>query len=463
MAQPYDSLVLRFSQTFSQKPAFVVRVPGRVNLIGEHTDYNGLPVMPMAINREVNIAVAPRADQLIQLCNTAPDFGSRTFEIAAQIPPYETGDWGNYAKAGVQGLIDLATAQGVNMHELTGFNALVESSLPMAAGLSSSSAMVVSAALAFLASNHINVEPPVLAEQMATAERYVGTMGGGMDQAVEILAQAGAAVKIDFFPVRTMPVELPQDYSVVICNSMVVAPKTATARLNYNRRPIECRLAAQLLANHLDGRNGVPKQVQRLSELLPFVPNDELLTTAARLFGRQPWSKERAAEALGMDTAALDQAFFRMRDGQILPEFPDGLPLLDRVQHVLSEGRRVEESVATLRSGNAPAFGRLMNASHASCRDLYGISCPELEQLVGVALASGAVGARLTGAGFGGCTVNLVPVKLVDEFRTTVIAKYYDEYLQSRHPDLYRAACERGYDNVVIVSGPCQGAEIVAI
>ncbi|HHT26660.1 MAG TPA: galactokinase [Firmicutes bacterium] len=453
-----ERLTQRFTQIYEgKKPTAYITVPGRVNLIGEHTDYNGLPVMPMAIARGIRIVLAPRGDALVHVTNAKAEFGTREFAVSKNIPPYVTGDWGNYIKSGAQGVIE---AYASSQNGMLGFDALIDSDLPMAAGLSSSSALVVASALALMAANGIPLERTSLAEQMAAAERYVGTMGGGMDQAVILLAQADSALKIDFYPLRTQSVTLPEGYSVVICNSLVVAPKTEAARLNYNRRPLECHLATALLAHHMSTTGGSAVQAERMADLLRYKNVRRLLALAADYLGEGPWTREKAAAELNMTISQLEQRFFLMRDGQILPEYPEGMPLLQRVRHVLTEGERVEASLTALAAGDAHAFGRLMHESHASCRDLYGISCPELEQLVDAARKAGAVGARLTGAGFGGCTVNLVANDKVAEFKEQVVKVYYEGYLHTHKPALYQTFAENDPESMVIVSTPADGAVI---
>ena len=146
-------LVAQFKELTGLDPTHYIRVPGRVNLIGDHTDYNGLPVMPMAIERQVRLLVAPRTDQRVEVYNTVKRYEPRTFTISPQIAPYATGDWGNYVKAGVQGIVTEALESGKALNDIRGFSALIDSSLPAAAGLSSSSALVVASALAELTVN----------------------------------------------------------------------------------------------------------------------------------------------------------------------------------------------------------------------------------------------------------------------------------------------------------------------
>ncbi|MBN2287750.1 MAG: hypothetical protein JXQ83_00360, partial [Candidatus Glassbacteria bacterium] len=235
-----SSRLVKLIETFADRfpgieQVSVLRAPGRVNLIGEHTDYNGLPVMPMAIDYDMMVAVSPRDDLKVRVVN--PEFPDRNFELASKIPRYETGDWGNYVKAGLQGIVDeFGTLDG-----LRGFDACFSGSVPVGAGLSSSSTLVVAAAIALLEVSGIELEPIALAERMARAEWYVGTQGGGMDHAASILGEKGKALKIDFFPLRVMPVSLPEGYTVVVANSLLVAAKTQNTRMQYNLRPAVCR------------------------------------------------------------------------------------------------------------------------------------------------------------------------------------------------------------------------------
>jgi hypothetical protein len=170
-----------------------------VNLIGEHIDFAGLPVFPMALRQQVRIAFRPREDSLVLAATTEPSYAPCTFEISAGIEPYEDGDWGNYLKAAAQGM---ARAYGLER----GFDAVIESTVPVAAGLSSSSALVIATALALAGSNDFEVDSIELAELMAESEQYVGMRGGGMDQAISAGATRGCAARVDFDPLRLDPV-----------------------------------------------------------------------------------------------------------------------------------------------------------------------------------------------------------------------------------------------------------------
>ncbi len=434
------ALMAAFGHRIRRPPAFVVRAPGRVNLLGEHTDYNGLPVLPMAIDRNILIAGVPCAERVVRVRNSARKFGARRFELRADIPASKPGDWGNYVKAAAQGLVRHCGARLACGAEL-----LVDGNIPAGAGLSSSSALVVASALALLAANQATMPYIELAELLPAAERYVGTLSGGMDQATSLLARPGHALRIDFFPLRTRVVPLPPGYTVVVCHSLVDAEKSNAARRAYNLRVIECRLACRLLERALG--TGLPRSLHTLGDLVTLFPGRPLAEFVGHLSAEVPDRPLSLAE-IG---AAVGTSAERLRDEcQVTRELGDGFMLLRRLRHVLTEADRVNEAEAALETGDVSTFGQLMDASHRSCRDDYEISCPELEELVHAAKQAGAVGARLTGAGFGGCTVNLVATDRVEAFRTRVNRVFYRP----------RLSAGRGTRDCSFVFTPAPGAEV---
>jgi N-acetylgalactosamine kinase len=427
----YERLLTLYRSRFSgQNPAFIVRAPGRVNLLGEHTDYNGYPVLPMAIDRDVVFILGPRTDSIIEIINESPLFKRRTFDVRFPVTPYEQGDWGNYVKAAVHGILE---ADWIDPKKAAGFQAIVGGTIPESAGLSSSSALVVASALAFLTANGKEIKREPLAELLARAERYVGSEGGGMDQAVSLLAETGKALKIDFFPLRTQLTSLPENLSFVVCNSLIRAPKSESIRYAYNRRVIECRLATALAAKAVEERSGKDLQPVRLSDLSSEKLGLEQRTIdkiVAQTVGEKPLSLKEIAWHLGDTTEAVQKRFCTLRDGSVLTEPPDGFKLWNRYKHVVTEAQRVELAVGAFSADDVTAVGELMNQSHASCRDDYEISCPELEALVSIGREVGALGARLTGAGFGGCTVNAVPTNRLTQFVEGVTEAYYHGYVK---------------------------------
>jgi N-acetylgalactosamine kinase len=432
----YLRLVERFQTLFPGVPVSLARAPGRINLIGEHTDYNGLPVFPFAIHRDLAAAFGPREDDRVVLHNLDPAYPPREFRLQPAIPPYATGDWGNYLKAAAQGLLDRFRAAG-----LRGLDAVIHGDIPPAAGLSSSSAMVVLGALMLLAAGGLRLPGPELATLLARAEHYVGTQGGGMDQAASLLSRSGTALKIDFFPLRVTPAPLPAGAAFVVADSLVKAAKTAEALDKYNRRPSECRLAVAVLRRHLAGRSaeaglragaaGREAALERLGDLSAGQRQE-----ADRALHPAPYSLAEIAGILGTSREQTARTYCLRRDGSVFPEPADGFKLHQRCRHVVEEGARVEQALAALRAGDIAALGALMNRSHESCRDLYEISCPELDELTRIARRAGAEGSRLTGAGFGGCTISLVPAERLPAFLQEVSRAYYREYLRRAPEDL---------------------------
>lgn len=388
-------LVDAFAAAHGRRPTRLVRAPGRVNLIGDHTDYNGLPVLPMAIQHELVALVRSREDGEVRLANADPAFEPMAFDLSPSIEPHPPGHWANYAKAAGQALV---AACG----PLAGFDALVAGDIPPAAGLSSSSALLVAMALALIDANGIDLAPRALMALLADAEHYVGTRGGGMDQAICVGARQGTATRIDFRPLRLTPVDVPARWRFVVGFSGVRAQKAAGAREGYNRRPLECSEALTILADEVGAEGGErtwPAIIERVGQ-------DDLL---------------------GMLAGALDP------------------PLDRRARHVVTEGGRVREAEAAMRAGDLSAFGRLMTASHASLRDDCEVSSAGLDALVGLALGAGAAGARLTGAGFGGSAV-----ALADERTAGAVVQTWNE----------RYGAPRGLGHVAFVAEPSAGAEV---
>jgi N-acetylgalactosamine kinase len=427
----YEQLLTLYRAKFSeQEPMFFVRAPGRVNLIGEHTDYNGYPVMPMAIDRDFVFVLGLRTDCTIDIINESPQYGRRTFDAQFPVPPYQQGDWGNYVKAAVH---EILGAGWVDRDTAVGFQAIVGGTIPESAGLSSSSALVVAAALAFLNANNKQIDKEQLADLLAKGERYVGSEGGGMDQAVSLLGETGKALKIDFFPLRTQAVDVPENLSFVVCNSLIRAPKSESIRYAYNCRVIECRLATALVAKAIEERTGTKTHSNRLADLagenLGLEPStiNEIVTQS---IPKKSLSLKEIASMLGETSETTQKRWCTLRDGSVLTEPPGGFKIWNRYKHVVTEAQRVDLTVEAFRAGDAVKVGTLMNESHASCRDDYEISCPEIEALVSIAREHGAVGARLTGAGFGGCTVNAVPSSGFTRFVDGVKAAYYHGYVR---------------------------------
>ena len=418
-------LVEHYISKFSDEDSVVVvRAPGRVNLIGEHTDYNGFPVMPMAISRDMIIVASATKDKTITITNSDSGFEDNSFEIEKNIPSYESGCWGNYVKSATQGLIDFwGTDEGIS-----GVNMAIAGNVPLASGLSSSAAFTVAAASAILAVNNRQIESIEFAEIMAKSDHYVGMASGGMDQAASILGEKGKCLKIDFMPLKVTPVQLPENCEVVVCHSKVKAAKAGNAKDAYNRRTVECRIATAIL--HKLGNCDKTPEPKLLSEWFELCLKDykNALKQINSLLHEDGYFIKEIAEILNCSEQEIKETLYITKTGSKFAEPKDGFQLLKRARHVISETERVEKSLAILKEmpeDAAEKFGKLMNDSHESCRYDYEISCRELDALVTIGREAGAYGSRLTGAGFGGCTVHLVPTENVDCFMKTINEKYY--------------------------------------
>ncbi|MHB9030222.1 MAG: galactokinase [Candidatus Latescibacterota bacterium] len=362
------------------------------------------------------------------------------------MPHSPPGDWSNYVKAAASRLVERYGAV------LSGMDVLYEGDIPDSAGLSSSSALVVASAVSLLVSNRLDYDPVELAEMMAEGERYVGTQGGGMDQAVCLLGKEGKAVRLDFFPLRFAYVDFPSDYSIIVAHSLIRAAKTENALLRYNRRPAECRLAVAIVNSVFTA----DPPLSRLGDLLKydfFAHFRDIPHFLDRVFPCESYSLHQIAEITGEEADTLVGKYLMTRQGVPMPEPEDGFRIRQRVRHVLSEAERVDRSCRALEAGNAAEFGRLMNESHQSCDINYGLSTPELNTLTAIMREAGSLGARLTGAGFGGCAVALVHDSMVEKVLDTVRQKYYREYISKTHPALPP-------EETLFVVKPSQGATI---
>ncbi len=386
---------------------FAVRAPGRVNLIGEHTDYSGLPVLPAAIDRSTIIVAAAMESREVTLRNAAPDFAPRTFQLERRIPPFAQGDWANYVKAAVQGVIDHFGALGVALARLRGAALFVEGRITTAAGLSSSSALTVASALAFMAVNGLDLPPLECAPMVARSERYVGTMGGGMDQAAALFGRRDHALFIEFNPLRVRPVRMPSDAAIIVADSGEIADKSGSARAEYNRRVVECALAARILARTLK-LQGVRTLGDVVSARVNWNATDLVGILERAAPARLAPDLEEAKRLLDMTGISHESLLHELvgpgaSSVKLDPAKP--LEIFRRARHVLTETERVIRGAELLEAGQLEAMGALMNESHASLASDFECSTARLDKIAASARAGGALGARLTGAGFGGSIV----------------------------------------------------------
>ncbi len=361
-----QTLQNRFTELYGVPPSFIVRAPGRVNLIGEHTDYNDGFVFPASIDYDITIVGAPRADRQVRVFSLTFDQPS-TFSLDTN--PLERSvdaPWSDY----VRGVAHILQDEGFT---LQGMNAVYFGTVPIGSGLSSSAAMEVASCLAFEATGGFDVEPVRRALIGQRVEReFVGVQSGIMDQFISALGRADHALFIDTRTLDYEPVPLPpHDVVLMVADT---GKRRGLVDSEYNSRHAECEQAVEILKRSLP------------------------------------------------DIRAL-----RDVDEETFAQYADALPepVRSRARHVVTENARVLKGVRALKAGDVATFGRLMNASHDSLRDDYAVSSPELNAMVDAARdVEGVYGARMTGAGFGGCTVSLIAEPSVDAFKKEVGAAY---------------------------------------
>jgi galactokinase len=343
--------------------ARVFRAPGRVNLIGEHTDYNDGFVMPAAIGFYTWIAIAPRADSRLVVHST--NFGE-TVEIRLNVDAaQQRNKWSDY----VEGVSLMLRRAGLR---LRGASLLIRGDVPIGSGLASSAAIEVATAIALSANSELSLDRVELAKLCCQAENeFVGAHVGIMDQFISCCGHAGQALMLDCRSLEYRLLPIPSTAALLISNTMV---KHEHSSSEYNRRRAECEQGVRLLRQ--------------------WFPNIYALrdVSLAQLESRR---------------AELPDVIYR------------------RCRHVVSENQRVMEAASALERGDLDTFGRLMAESHRSLRDDYQVSCSELDIMVHAAARQpGVYGARMTGGGFGGCTINLVRADAADRVRSAVASEY---------------------------------------
>jgi len=373
-----------FSKCFGNAPRWVVAAPGRVNLIGEHTDYNDGFVLPMAIERYTVFAANRNRERQVTLHSTATG-DTAQFSLRAAVTRAEPA-WSNY----VRGVV-----VGFQRHgdRVSGFDAVIDSTLPYGGGLASSAALEVAAATLMEAMDGHPLDPIEKALLCQRAEHdFAGVPCGIMDQFASVLAREGHALLLDCRSRTTVPVPMDPAVTILIVNTNV---RHKLADGEYARRRDECLIAAQTL------------QVPALRDA------DLAQLTAAK--------------------ARLDPVVFR------------------RARHVITENQRTLDAAAAIQSADWPEAGRLMYASHASLRDDFQVSCPELDTVVEAARKlgedTGLLGCRMTGAGFGGCAIALIRSDAV-----RLITRKLGE------------ACEAklGFQLAIFSSRPAGGARVIS-
>ncbi|KAK3110319.1 galactokinase [Teratosphaeriaceae sp. CCFEE 6253] len=488
----WNALISKFKEDYGRLPDFISRSPGRVNIIGEHIDYCLYEVLPMAITADVLLAVAvhppERGPSTIRLVNVHPQkFESREFDIPdtgdVHIDP-STSEWTNYFKSGLAGATELLRKKRKDFQQSVGMDIQADGTVPSGGGLSSSAAFVCASALAAMKANGVDdVDKKELVEVAITSERAVGVNSGGMDQSASVFPVQGSALYVSFVPeLSAENIAFPEMKSplvFVIAQSFVAADKHVTAPVCYNLRVVEVTLAALVLAKIFRLKE-LPADAGPLGVSLRgfhdayFQENEgiennhntskadfraQLHTLVGKVDEYLPqeegYTRQQLSEILGMSIPHMEEKY--------MTKFPiraERFMLRQRAMHVFNEAIRVLRFNELLHSPPPTsdaentdflkACGALMNDTQDSCRDLFANSCAELDELCSLARSAGSYGSRLTGAGWGGCSVHLVPEDKVESVRQKWIERYY----KKNFPDI----TDEKLKEAIVVSKPGSGS-----
>ncbi|KAJ9546388.1 hypothetical protein OSB04_018931 [Centaurea solstitialis] len=439
----FSLLNSKFKQIFGHLPDIYARAPGRVNLIGEHIDYEGYSVLPMAIRQDTIVAIRKRdageSEKLLRIANVSDKYTMCTYPVDPnQEIDLKNHRWGHYFICGYKGFHEYAKSKGLDVGSPVGLDVIIDGTVPTGSGLSSSAALVCSSTIAIMAALNVSLPKKELAQLTCVCERHIGTQSGGMDQAISIMAKNGFAELIDFNPIRATDVQLPAGGSFVIAHSLAESQKAVTAATNYNNRVVECRLASIVLAIKLEMEPEVAiSKVKTLSDVeglcVSFAgtrgSSDPILAVKEYL-KEEPYTAEEIEKITGK---SLNLIFADSASSLDVLKAAKHYKLFQRAAHVYSEAKRVfafKDAVSSKSDEEEmlKKLGDLMDDSHYSCSVLFDCSCGELEELVKVCKANGALGARLTGAGWGGCAVALVKETIVPQF----ILNLKEQFYQSR-------------------------------
>ncbi len=395
-ADRFSAIIQKFEETYGTPPTFIASAPGRVNLIGEHTDYNDGYVFPVAIDKYLNIAVRKRPDRRVVMhaldVNESWDF---SLDVLTAVPP-QAPVWSRY-------LIGAASLLQASGRQIAGIDAVITGDVPIGAGLSSSAVLSVAATLAFLTAG-AEAEVPISendkTELAALCQRveheFAGVKCGIMDQTISLLGQENCGLFLDCrsLEYEQVPLNL-TDHAIAICNTKV---KRELAASEYNKRRAECERGVEILRRQLPGITSL-----RDITLADFKKHEEELPAL---------TQKRCRYVIEENTRVLEA-----------------------VSVLKARGQQIDESLI--------AFGSLMNASHHGLRDDYQVSCMELDLLTDIARdITGVVGSRMTGAGFGGCTVSIVRNDALETFQTRVTTEYHEK--TGVEPEIYLCHVSNG-------------------
>ncbi|KAI8624625.1 galactokinase [Xylariaceae sp. FL1651] len=488
----WNKLLEKFQQKYGGRAQFVARSPGRVNIIGEHIDYSLYSCLPMGITPDVIIAVStdvePAVDGTykIKIANVDEErFPAREFDISYSEVEIDATkhEWTNYFKSGLRGALELLRKRHGADFKPKSMQMLMDGTVPAGGGLSSSAAFVSTSALAVMIANgEKDVDKKDLTEVAIVSERAVGVNSGGLDQSASVFSQRGSALLVSFTPsLSARPVFFPKtnpELCFMVAQSFVTSNKQVTGPIHYNLRVVECSMAAAYLNAKLcppgtelpkdsgplgvsirgfhdnyfkDTQKSMPEQLRELIEL-----------TEKTLTQENGYTVEEVASGIGISVDELKARFMSS-----FPVRGEYFKLRQRALHVFTEALRVLQFLSLLEdpdrasssssSDNTIEFnkqlGKLMNETQDSCRDVYECSCPEIDEICQIAREAGSYGSRLTGAGWGGCSVHLIPADKIDHIKAALVKKYYSK----------RQISEKDMEGAIVVSRPMNGSAVFKV
>jgi galactokinase len=479
-------LLSLFSKIYGHRPDFVARSPGRVNIIGEHIDYSLYDVLPMAVTADALIAVKVTSSSsqgsTVKLANSNQEkFPSQEFEIPAQGDieiDASKHEWTNYFKAGLKGALQFLRKEFEDSWTPASMEIVMDGNVPAGGGMSSSAAVVCASALSVMIANSHHVSKRDLLDLAVVSERAVGVFSGGMDQAASIFSKRDYLLDCAFFPsFNAGHVPVPRsnpESTFLVSQSFVAADKHVAAPKHYNLRVVECTLAAVVLAKMHDVKlnpdssplglslRNLQEEIMRKEGRLNQAPEEQLAAMISvvenNLDKQDGYTRDELADMLGMSVQSLGDAHMSK-----FPVQADKFQLQKRALHVFSEAKRVldfkkilsdaQDSHNDLHDRELQSLGNLMNETQKSCSEVYDCSAPELDEICAIARRTGSYGSRLTGAGWGGCTVHLVPQSKIEQVTKALKEEYY-----SKH---FPGISEQKLKEALVISKPSSGSAVI--
>jgi N-acetylgalactosamine kinase len=422
--------IKKYKEVYGKEPEYFARAPGRVNIIGEHIDYNGYGVLPFALHMEIWFLFGKNDLNKIRMsnCNSSRFKSEEYSNIPDDWTSSPTG-WTGYIIWGFRSILFLMEKHNLPCPKVnektsigTGLDLLVYSDLPIACGVSSSSALSVGSCLVLAKMLNVekNLDRTTLVSNIIEFERKNGLKSGGMDQTVSVFGQTDNCLAIDFKPKldkRQVPMK---GMGMILCNSLTESPKVETGFKRYNKRVFECTMGLKALLRKSLGKDAKVSEYPTLWDLQTklSINLDEMNKLVEETLGSTKQKKWKLEELYAfLEIKDYKEIFGEDQIIELVTQKNDHFFLYERLKHVIEESIRVNQFISIVSKEDDPkrlqTLGTLMTNSQKSCADLYDCSSENLNFLTQKSLECGALGSRLTGAGWGGCFINLVPLDSV--------------------------------------------------